>query len=415
MKLDRRGKTFSWIIAFFLLLALAGFVLLAVSLSVDKNGYRDLDFFTFWLGGRLASQRQDVYNSTQWVGAHSVYGSTWIPNLYYVYPLFTALLFIPIGLMPIETASLVWLVLSFVAILASVLLLIKLLAPQNWRQWIIPFVLALCIFRPVILIFLMGQIGGLLLLLIVLAVFFISKGKSTPAHILLAFLLVKPNIGVPLLAFYGAWLVWRGQWKNLAVLGGASLGLLLIPMLLDPGWIQKYISVGLYKSQIDNLYPTLRGLAGLLTANQPLATTILWAAGSLALLVGMIMMIVRLKNMITTIGILCLSILFCLLVTPYLRSYDFLLLLIPILYVTLSRVKPGDSISKPTLRFLFWGISSLALLVLATTLDHDIWSVAYPLAVLGAFIVNLWMDHKKRKAESTLSENKNGVTKGGQA
>ncbi len=411
MNINPRHKPITWIVVIFLILALIAFTFLAISLTANKNSYRDLDFFTFWLGGRLASQGQDVYNSTQWVGAHSVYGSTWIPNLYYVYPLFTAILFIPLGLLPIEAAAFVWLLISFLSILVSLVILLKLWKPLSWQKWVIPFTLVLCLFRPIILIFLMGQVGGLLLLLIVLAIYLISTGKPVFAHGLLAFLLIKPNIGVPLLGAYCVWLLWRGKWKNLAVLASASLALLLVPLLIDPIWIRNYIQVGLYKSQIDNLYPTLRGLAGLVTENRVTATTLLWAASSLALVVGVIVVVKKLKKTITAAEMLCFSILICLLVTPYLRSYDFLLLLIPILYVILARVNPGSSITKPTLHLLGWGVFSLALLALATKLDHDIWSVVFPLAVLSAFIMTLFSTEKKRVQATLLTEAK-GINKG---
>lgn len=116
MKIQSSLKTLTKINILFLVLLFIAFVFQAFVLISNKNGFRNLDFFTFWLAGRLTSQGQDIYDQTIWVGAHSLYGSSWIPNLYYVYPLITAALFVPFGMLPIETASFLWLIISFILI-----------------------------------------------------------------------------------------------------------------------------------------------------------------------------------------------------------------------------------------------------------------------------------------------------------
>lgn len=230
MKNGQSTKTLNIINFIFLILLLAAFIMVAFSLVKNLDAYHNKDFFTFWLGGRLTAQGQDVFDETDWVGAHAVYGATWIPNLYYVYPLTTAALFVPLGILPIESAAVIWLIASFIFIVASLLLLLRLWRVPAWTKFIIPFTLGLLLFRPVDLIFLMGQIDGLLLFLIVFALYLISQGKNPPAHILLGFLILKPNIGVPVLCLYALWLLWQKKWKDLIFLGGSTLLLLLLPL-----------------------------------------------------------------------------------------------------------------------------------------------------------------------------------------
>ena len=381
MKNESPSKTLQVINILFLILLTIAFIYLAFCLSTSKNAFRDLDFFTFWLGGKLTSLGKDVYAQETWVGAHPLFGSSWIPNLYFVYPLTTAALFVPLGMLPIESASFVWLVFSFLCILASLLLLLHLWHTPTWTRYILPFTLGLLLFRPVILIFLMGQIDGLLLLILALSLFFLASGKPLPAHLLLGFLLLKPNIGVPVLCGYGAWLLWKKQWKNLVVLGGSSLFLLLLPLLIDIQWIGKYLNVGFYKSQNENLYPTLRGLAGLITDNRTPATDFLWIASSIILVGAAIGLVLKNRKAFEAREILSLSICLTLLITPYLRSYDLILLLIPILFSTQVKLSQRGSFLKTNLFFLGWGLLSFALLFLADYLKHDIWSIIFTAAV----------------------------------
>lgn len=400
MKNENSSKTLQYINLFFFLLIFAAFIFLALFLVKDLDAYHNKDFFTFWLGGRFAYQGLDVYNQASWVGAHSLYGSTWIPNLYFVYPLTTAVFFVPLGMLPIENASFIWLVTSFILIVASIVLLLRLWRVPEWKQFIIPFTLGLVLFRPVVLIFLMGQIDGLLLFLIALSFTFIYRKNIIPAHILLGFLILKPNIGVLILCFYGLWLLWQKQWKALVSLTGSSLTLLLLPLLIDPHWIEKYTKVGLYKSQDQNVYPTLRGLAGLLSSNNPLSTNILWLLGSIILLGFFIWIILKYRKKLSSLDIICLSIIITLMVTPYLRSYDLLLLLIPIMQILRQHHMKHKSFLNTNLIFLLWGLFSFALLFLATKVQHDIFSLLYTFFVFVSYFIYLIFQYSDWIVES---------------
>ncbi len=382
---------------FFLFILSVLFIFLAVSLVHSLDSYHNKDFFTFWLGGKLTAQGLDVYDPSIWVGAHAINGSTWIPNLYYVYPLTTAVLFVPLGVLPIECAAVIWLVLSFVFIVASILLLLRLWMSPFWTKLIIPFTLGLLLFRPVALIFLMGQIDGLLLFIIVVALYLLSKGKNATAHVLLGFLILKPNIGVPILFFYALWLLWQKRWKDLLFLGGSSLLLLFLPILIDPQWIQRYIHVGLYKSQDQNIYPSLRGFAGLLTGNNPTAANILWLGGCLLVISVSLWAILKNNQKLSAAHIIGLSIIISLLITPYLRSYDLILLLVPLLKLIRNNNIKWKSFLKTNLYFLFWGIFSFILVFLANWLQHDIFSFTFTLSMLISFSISLFQE----KPEST--------------
>ena len=100
-----------------LVLALLGiaFVLVAVAVVYSQD-YADTDFFTFWLGARMRWSGLDPYVSADWLAGHALYGSKWIANPVYPYPLPLAALTAPLGALPLATAYVVWVALSLAMI-----------------------------------------------------------------------------------------------------------------------------------------------------------------------------------------------------------------------------------------------------------------------------------------------------------
>ncbi|MDW8227745.1 MAG: hypothetical protein RMJ60_08105, partial [Anaerolineales bacterium] len=75
---------------------------------VDPVRSANSDFFTFWLAARLVLEGYNPYLTDIWVGGHHLYGATWIPNQTFIYPLPVALLFLPLGALPLYWAYLLW-------------------------------------------------------------------------------------------------------------------------------------------------------------------------------------------------------------------------------------------------------------------------------------------------------------------
>ena len=336
---------------------------------------------------------QDVYNQNLWVGNHALYGSTWIENPNYVYPLSTALLIVPFGLLDIRIASVVWLFFSLLAIIAGILLMLSLWQETNWQAYILPIVLGTFLFRPTFLIFLTGQIDGFLFCLLAGALYLFSHNKRGMACFLLAFLVLKPNIGGPILALLLLYAIVKTNWREFGITLGTALGILLLPLIYDPHWIGKYILVGLHKSADTNLFPNLRGLAGLIVHESPLWTTLLWVL--LGLIVLAILFIVYLKRpqKFNWSTVLVVAIPATLLVTPYLRAYDLTFLLIPILEITRHLAEKGTSFLKINLAYIGWSLLAFALLFFAVELNHDIFSVSLSILVFVILILKLCNSH----------------------
>ena len=385
-------KHFTLTIIFLVVLTVI-FLLLSIYLSQSNENYRNLDFFTFWLGSRMAIQGQNVYDQTLWVANHALYGSTWVENLFYVYPLSTAIVFIPFGLLNIKLASTLWIFLTLVAIAASVLLILSLWKKVNWTAYILPVLLGSFLFRPTFLNLFVGQIDGFLFFFFALALFLFSKKKALWACAVMALMTLKPNIGIPLIVLFALHLLCQKKWKETAILLSTPLIIFLVPLLFDPHWIKNYFYVVLHKSADNNLFPNLHGLAGVLTNGSTVWTIFLWLALSLLLLGIMIFVYLKHSFKMNHFIVALFALLISILVTPYLRAYDLIFLLLPILYITGSYAEKSESFLKINLVYLSWSLAAFAFLFLAVALNHDIFSVFLTILVLLFMIVQIQDRH----------------------
>ena len=383
--------------SFFLVLAVlsiaAGFLL-----SNKYDAYRNKDFFTFWLGGRMAVQGQDVYEDALWVEGHAAYDSTWIENRHYVYPLYTALVFAPLGALPVDIAAPAWITLCILMVVVSIVICLSFWHYQRWRAFAIVFVIGSILFRPVFLTVLEGQIDALILLLLALGLYLLIIKKPIPAMIALSLTMLKPNIGLPILGCVGVWLLVKRQWKEVLAIFAVNAFLIVPPLLVDPLWISKYLDIGLHKSQDAILFPNLRGLSGLVLNSREPGTTLLWLAVTGLLLLISFLFCLRNRKVIQISDILLLAIPLTLLATPYLRAYDLVLLLVPILYLSGRAAQANRGFTWVVFSFLGWGLLSLAFLFLAVPLGHDIFSVCLSLLVLFGILVALKKDLHQREA-----------------
>lgn len=385
-------KHFTFTIIFLVVLTVI-FFLLSIYLSKSNENYRNLDFFTFWLGSRMSAQGQNVYDQTLWVANHALYGSTWVENLFYVYPLSTAIVFIPFGLLNIKLASTLWIFLTLVAIAVSVLLILSLWKKINWTAFILPVLLGSFLFRPTFLNLFVGQIDGFLFFFFALTLFLFSKKKTLWACAVMALMTLKPNIGIPLIALFVLHLLSQKKWKETAILLSTTIIIFLAPLLFDSHWIKNYFYVVLHKSADNNLFPNLHGLAGVLTNGSPVWTIFLWLALSLLLLGAMIWVYLKHRSKISHFVVALLALLISTLVTPYLRAYDLIFLLLPILYITGNYAEKSESFLKINLIYLSWSLAAFVLLFLAVSLNHDIFSIFLTILVLLSMIIQI-QDHR---------------------
>jgi Glycosyltransferase family 87 len=362
--------------------------LLAVKI-VNTTDYHNNDFFTFWLAGRLVLQGGNPYSPYQWVAGHHEFGVTWIPNQAYVYPLPLSLLFVPLGSLSLKQAYIAWVAITELMILAALALLLFTRPRSQSVKFFVPLLVGIIFFRPTILTLFNGQISGLLLLLLAGTAFLWEKGKWELGSLLMPFLMLKPNIGAPVLVFIGLWLLFQKRYKSILVIAAGLLVLLVIGLLQNHRWVMDYWAIGNAKvTETFGGSPTVWGLGALISHNQSTGTLLVGSLAALLILFGFFYSAIRSRAILGPLDMLALVVTVTLLVTPYTWTYDQLLLVLPLTAVTFAMDRMGARFPLTATFFLGLDALILVLLFFDTVLGLEILNVIIPVIVLGLL---LWM------------------------
>jgi hypothetical protein len=318
----------------------------------------------------------------QWVAGHHQFGVTWIPNQAYVYPLPLALLFAPLGLLSLYQAYIVWVAFTIMMILVSLAILMKALAGPF--RLAIPILTGIVIFRPTTLTLVTGQISGWLLLLLAITAYLWEKGKWEWGSLLLPILMLKPNLGAPLVFLLGFWLLLQKRYKSMLVMVLMGLLLFCIGFLQNHQWLSLYWSIGNTKlAQTFGGSPTVWGLGALISHNQNTITLIIGSLAGLAILFGFFRAILRAGDTLRPVSVLALAVCVTLLVTPYTWTYDQVLLILPISAVILAMDQMGRRFWLAASVFLAIDMFVVVLLFFDVMLNVEILNALIPLVVFG--------------------------------
>ncbi|MDR3575695.1 MAG: glycosyltransferase family 87 protein [Anaerolineaceae bacterium] len=368
----------------FLIFVLVPIFILIAFIAVDPGNYANSDFFTFWLSGHLTILGKDPYLSQLWIGGHNQFGAKWIPDPNFTYPFPVAILFAPLGLLPLYQAFIVWVTLSELMIISSAVLLFKLNASPITKYYIFPLLAGLALYRPTYITFSQGQLSGLLLFLMTLTVYLWEKGRWWQGSIFLPYLALKPNIGVPIIVFLSLYLLLQKQIKALLAEAASGLVLVLAACVQNPSWIIEFWHVGSAKlAGYFGYSPTIWGISSYL-CNFRVSCSLSYGGWiAILFLIGTIYLVSRSYKVISPTLAVCLAVTVTLLVTPYTWPYDQLLLVIPIMTITLRLAKSGSRFLPNAIIFLGIDIAAFILLEISFMTQLEIWAVAIPLCVFG--------------------------------
>lgn len=380
---------------YILLIPILGIIFFIIATKiVNPVEYPNSDFFTFWLSGRLASLGQNPYNSQIWIMGHHQFGATWIPNATFIYPLPISLLFVPLGLLPLYQAFIVWDILSQFMILSSITLLLTINSNLSIKRFIFPLLAGVILFRPTIITLVNGQLSGILLLLIACIIYLWEKGKWGQGTVLLAILALKPNLGIPLIVLLSVYLVQQKQITSL--IAGTVSGLLLLfaGWIQNPNWLIEFWNAGNGKlSQTFGFSPTIWGMSAFF-CNYNLDCAIGYGVCiSLLFLIGYLYLLARKQNILSPALAVSLAVVITLLLTPYTWPYDQLLLVAPIITITMRLARDGYRYLPTSFIFLTIDILALTLLGISAKIQMEIWNVAIPLFIL---VLSVWYLSKNR-------------------
>ena len=343
----------------------------------------------------MATLGQNPYLTDIWVGGHHQFGASWIPNETFIYPIPVSLLFVPLGLLTLYQAFVVWVMLTQYMIISSVALLLRLYPAQLIKRFFLPLLASVIIFRPTIITLINGQLGGFLLLVLVCIIYLWESGKWWQGTAFLPILALKPNLGIPIIVLLSIYLIMQRKITSLIAGGISGLALLILGLVQNSNWILEFLNAGNIKfSQTFGFSPTIWGLSTLLCNYKLNCSLGFGSAFGLIFLIGYIYLLVRKQKLLSPALVVGLEITVMLLLTPYTWPYDQLLLIVPIITVTMSLAKAEYRFMPTALIFLVIDIVSLVLLGISARIQMEIWNVMIPFTV---FSLLAWYLSKNRK------------------
>ncbi|HUI89868.1 MAG TPA: glycosyltransferase family 87 protein [Anaerolineales bacterium] len=350
--------------------------------------YTNSNFFFFWLSGRMMWTGQNPYDSTQWLAGHDAFGATWRPNQIFPYPLPLAFFMVPLGMLSLGQAYLLWQIVSQIGLALIVYWLIHHWQGQAERILFLPLMVVLLFFGPVYLTLQIGSVGPLALAAIALAIVLFEHDQPVWAGMLLSLTLLKPPQGLTLLILAGIWFLSRRDWKAIA---GVTLGgiiLLIAGMIRDPLWVIKMrgaSAIVLDRTMgVDSNVYSFAYLA--CSQNVPC----MWIAGTL----GAIVILAaggyylwhnhaRLNaweafNIIIPLGFVS---------TIYLWSYDQLPYVIPIVWIAGTLVERTKSYIQIFVFLVVLDVLSIYSLLVQANTHKDLLSIVNTVLVLGGCLL----------------------------
>lgn len=209
------------------------------------------DFTAFYAAGKLvstglASRMYDlpVVASIEHLAAHGPVGGTGM--LPYFNPPFFALPFAPLAHLSLQQAYQVWSVFCVVLLVANCIVIWRLARPiaTPWRVAIVAGYLTL---YPLLFGLRLGQFSLILQLSIGLGFMFLRDGRQRLAGVSLSFLLIKPELVIPIVLFLALKRNWR-PFQTLAPIAAAavivSIALVGVHEALDyPGFLIRSTTV----------------------------------------------------------------------------------------------------------------------------------------------------------------------------
>lgn len=392
-----------WWVALLLIALLPVYYLIAVNNERNVD-YVNNGFFTFWLSGRLLWLGQNPYSTSDWVNNHHIFGAIWIPNEIFPYPLPLSLIMAPLGLLPIEKAYILWVTLAQALIAMCILWLAKLWEGLN-RQLFVVFLLVATILNGNVFLGLMtGTFATIFLVFLTLALYFMEKRRPLLAGIALAGLALKPPF-LMILGLIGLWFLFRRSWKAIGgiVLGG--LGWLVIGLFQDIGWVQKFLMVGesLLNKRLGH-QPTILSYTRLACAGFLDCAFMLYGLIVVALIGLFAWLVWKKGKTLSPLMVFSAAIALGVMLPPYLWSYDYVLLIIPICYIAFDLIRRRTTYLYSTLFLLLLDVLSIGGLVMfwmnpandTLSIQRDMWSIWVAVLVL---VTTWWMVFRAPEVE----------------
>jgi hypothetical protein len=305
------------------------------------------DFLQDWVGGKIASipqERRLLYPSqyANQIQHSGLVGFAWPQEKYFpmVYPPYYYWLVSPFSYMPYRWSAIIWAVFSTALFVLAGWLLYLSHPPLRNHPW--PFMFAMTAFVPWIIALNMGQKSTLLLLLFVGTYGLFAQGQKFLAGMVFGLVAIKPQLGIVIGL---AMLLNYKSWSFVAGAAVTVIGLLVLAVCLDDGWIGHYQNVvrsmGDYTStggyQLHDSHSLVGGLklalpSSLASWGYPLALVL--GAAVVLLVTWFASFTSNSRSCLEQVALPFSNLVFAtVLISPHLYTYDLTILLLPIVLV----------------------------------------------------------------------------------
>ncbi len=311
----------------------------------------DNDLSVFWTGARTVWQGGNPYDFSPGSLFHRIAGLAGGDSDIFLSPFYLSLVFMPLAILPLPLAGLTWLVLIQLMMGLTVAMLIRVSGQKLTPRRLMGCLGLAIAWRYAFEVMILNNLSLVMLFSIVVSYYCSRTGRPVWAGVSAAFLILKPQLvfltlplllvvptgDLPLFNGGNRWLA--GNWLNRATLrrwAGFS-GMLVIfavySFTVYPSWIGGWLksSSSRYTAQFDTEMTSVRSLvAGLVRDSNLVSPVYLGVAG-----LGVIAWLAvwwHWRNEIERFPLLlAVTISINLLIAPYVRSYDFCILLVPLL------------------------------------------------------------------------------------
>lgn len=316
---------------------LAAWLILGAFLCVMAYLNYGEDFRGYYAAARVLAEGGNPYDYRE-VSQTLLAVTGRMGNNPFYYPPWFAWIFLPLVRLDFQVARAVWLAINFVLWNWGLLRLNKALGEflNGWRRY---GLFALATFSFAWITWRYEQAGILVFVLLVELILAVQQRKQARAGVLLALLLIKPNISLLIALGIGLWLTQNGMWRTVAVAVAVLLSLLFISTIITPDWYQPFFEKGfggglttaldgpdkIAALRINSTFPDWLATFGLARRFRNGLYALCAAAG----LIFFIRSVQKPKDFLQLVSV---STLVSFSFTPYALQYDFPVLIVPLFW-----------------------------------------------------------------------------------
>ncbi|RJP51132.1 MAG: DUF2029 domain-containing protein [Anaerolineaceae bacterium] len=378
--------------------ALVALAILSIALAGLAFSFGGMDLGVYYAAARVTLQGGNPYDYQQ-LAPQIVSSAGRLNNPYYYAPWFTWMV-APLALFSYNIARALWAAINFVLWFWSLFNLSALVEyPRlGWRKWgmwlLVTFVFAWSTWGA-------EQVGILILFLFTLILLFIRRENWTAVGMCLAVVLFKPNITALPAGMIALWLLLRRKtWKPILFMFGTVAALMVISLIITPGWYVPLFDA----DKIQGLSYTLDETGGLEVARYTTTLTDWLAAYGVGesqsngiygfvILLGAVIVLLGLRYSASALEFLALAILVNFMAIPYALFYDYPPLTITLFYGNFLLLK------SPSLRRARYAANAfiVAALFVGDIIPYRYWITIILLLLVGVGYFASWRNNRPLK------------------